>query len=152
MGSTQGFIKNMESASEATGKFASIQDSLNNMTGNLTTSYESLNQDMGSVVAGTKDYAEKVDFITKNLSSINSVYEIQLKNIQDQKDAIVKHTENARLVADSLNDLIADNQQIKLSTKSAVEEVNKYKEASAQLAKQIAELNQVYGNMLNSLN
>lgn len=152
MGATQGFIKNMESASNATAKFASAQDTLNNMTGSLTTSYESLNNDMKSVVTGTKDYAEKVDFITKNLSSINSVYEIQLKNIQEQKEAITKHTENTRLMANSLNELIADNQQIKASTKSAVEEVNKYKEASAQLAKQITELNQVYGNMLNSLN
>ena len=152
MGSTQSFIKNMESASNATAQFASVQDSLNNMTGNLTNSYESLNKDMGQVVTGTKDYAEKVDYITKNLSSINSVYELQLKNIQEQKEAITKQTEHTRLMVESLNDIVADNQQIRTTTKAAIEEVNKYKEASAQLAKQIAELNQVYGNMLNSLN
>jgi len=158
IGATDEFAKNINSATEATAKYATVQTALNNATGKLFASYDSLNSDMNLVVDGTKQYAGKVEDINKNLSSLNSVYEIQLKNIQSQNEAISKQTatisnqaESTRLVAESLNEITAENQKITQLTKMAAEEANKYKDASAQLASQISELNKVYGNMLNAL-
>lgn len=152
MGSTKDFAKNIESASDAAVKFATVQDSLNNATGNLFTSYESLNTDMNSVVAGTKEYAGKVLDINKNLSSLNSVYEIQLKNIQTQTEAVDIQVQSTKLITDVQNEILAENKKIQELTKLAVEDANKYKVASAELANQITDLNKVYGNMLNALN
>lgn len=151
IGNTGDFAKNIESATEATAKYVTAQTALSNATGKLFASYDSLNADMSAVVNGTKQYAGKVDDINKNLSSLNSVYEIQLKNIQSQSAAISTQTENTRIMAESLSEIVAENQKIKQSTKIAFEETNKYKDASAQLVSQISELNKVYGNMLNAL-
>ncbi|NDV46346.1 gliding motility protein GldL [Paludibacter sp. 221] len=151
VGSTKEYIKNIESASEVTAKFASTQTSLNSATTSLFASYESLNKDMDSAVNSTKQYAEATKDINKNLSSLNSIYEIQLKNIQSQSAAIEKQTEGARLVAESLNDIASENKKIKQLTQTTFDEVNQYKEASAQLTSHIKELNRIYGNMLNAL-
>jgi gliding motility-associated protein GldL len=158
VGSATEFSKNIETATEATVKFTAQQSSLNSAVEKLSASYLTLNTDMGSVVNGTEQYAGKIGDINKNLGSLNSVYEIQLKNIQSQSDAISKQSEmilnqaeHTRLAGESLNEIIAENQKIKQSTRIVAEEANKYKEASAQLTSQISELNKVYGNMLNAL-
>lgn len=152
MDSTKDFAKNIKSASTVAAEFTSAQTSLNKATGSLFNSYESLNSNMNTVVSDTAQYASKVGEINKNLSSINSIYELQLKSIKDQSDAIVQQTQHTNKANESLSELIADNQKIVSATKSAVEHANKMKDNSAQLAGQIAELNKVYGNMLNALN
>lgn len=159
IGSAVEFSKNIETATEAAARFASTQGSLNNAMEKLHVSYTALNTDMGSVMNGTEQYAGKIGDINKNLSSLNSVYEIQLKNIQNQSEAIstqsqmiLSQTEHTRLVGASLSEIIAENEKIKQSTKTVAEETNRYREASVLLASQVADLNKVYGNMLNALN
>jgi hypothetical protein len=92
-----------------------------------------------------------VEEINKNLSSINSIYEIQLKNIQAQSEGITQHTERVRAVNDELGVVLADVQKMKTATSVAVDESESFKSGTAKLAKQVADLNQVYGNMLNAL-
>jgi len=159
IGSAVEFSKNIESATEAAARFTSTQGSLNSVVEKLHASYSTLNTDMSSVMNGTEQYAGKIGDINKNLSSLNSVYEIQLKNIQNQSEAIstqsqmiLSQTEHTRLVGASLSEIIAENEKIKQSTKTVAEETNRYKEASALLASQVSDLNKVYGNMLNALN
>ena len=151
MGSAKKFTEHMETATEVAAKYAEVQQSLNNVTGNLLTSYEALNGDMNTVVDHTKQYADKVDGINKSLASLNAVYEIQLKNLQAQSEAIAAQAENARLLADSTNSVAAENKKVQQLTVEAGEEVKKYKESAARLTAQVAELNKVYGNMLNAL-
>ena len=151
MGSAKKFTEHMETATEVAAKYAEVQQSLNNVTGNLLTSYEALNGDMNTVVDRTKQYADKVDGINKSLASLNAVYEIQLKNLQVQSEAIAAQAENARLLADSTNSVAAENKKVQQLTVEAGEEVKKYKESAARLTAQVTELNKVYGNMLNAL-
>ena len=112
-----------------------------------------------NIELATEQYAGRIGDVNKNLSSLNSMYEIQLRNMQTQSDAISKQsemilsqTEHTRLVGESLSEIVAENQKIKQSTISVVEETNKYKEATSQLTSQVSDLNKVYGNMLNALN
>lgn len=151
MSTTKDFVKNIESASSVAAEFTTVQSSLNKATGALFSSYESLSTDMNSVVSNTSQYAEKVGEINKNLASINSIYELQLKNIKDQADVVSQQAQHTSKANETLSELIVDNQKIMQATKAAVEEANKFKDNSTQLANQIAELNKVYGNMLNAL-
>ncbi len=151
MGSAQKFTKNMEAATEVAAQYAEVQVSLNKVTGNLLASYETLTGDMDNVVGQTKQYADKVEGINKNLSSLNAVYEIQLKELQQQSDAIAAQAENARQLAESTGNVVAENKKVQHLTTQAGEQIEKYKEATAQMTAQVAELNKVYGNMLNAL-
>jgi gliding motility-associated protein GldL len=152
VGSTQLFVKNIDEATEVTGKFINNQATLNGATGLLTTSYQGISQGMETVEKNTKLYAVKVEDINKNLSSINSIYEIQLKNIQAQSEGITQQTERVREVNDELGVIVGDVQKMKVATMVATEETENFKASTIKLAKQVADLNQVYGNMLNALN
>ncbi|MEI8084940.1 MAG: gliding motility protein GldL [Paludibacter sp.] len=152
VGSTDKFVKNIDAASLATGKFVQNQETLNEASGLLTTSYQGINDKIELVEKSTKQYAIKVEDINKNLSSINSIYEIQLKNIQAQSEGLTQQTEQVRLVSKELYQILGDTEKMKASTLLAAEAADIYKTNSLKLAKQVADLNHVYGNMLNALN
>jgi len=151
VGATDLFVKNIDGAVQSTQKFIKNQDSLNAATGLLSNSYQGISDGMEAVEKNTKLYAGKVDNINKNLSSINSIYEIQLKNIQAQTEGITQQTERLRTVNEELNAIVGDVQKMKTATTLAVVETENYKDGTTKLAKQIADLNHVYGNMLNAL-
>ena len=151
IGATDIFVKNIDGAVQSTQKFIKNQDSLNEATGLLSNSYQGISDGMENVEKNTKLYAGKVENINKNLSSINSIYEIQLKNIQAQSEGLTQQTERLRTVNEELNSIVGEVQKMKSATTIAAVETENYKAGTSKLAKQIAELNQVYGNMLNAL-
>jgi len=151
VGPTAKFVQNIESAASATGKFTNTQESLNVSAGLLSTSYLGINGEMDIVGKNTKQYAVKMEDINKNLSSINSIYEIQLKNIQAQSEGLTLQTERVRIVNDQFDAIVGDVQKMTLATKVAAEETENFKKGTLKLTKQVADLNQVYGNMLNAL-
>lgn len=151
VGATDQFVKNIDGASEMTAKLTKNQESLNSATGLLTTSYKGIADGMEAVEKNTKLYAGKVEDINKNLSSINSIYEIQLKNIHAQTEGLTQQTERVRKVNDELGIIVSDVQKMKSATTVAADETENLKASTTKLAKQIADLNQVYGNMLNAL-
>lgn len=152
VGSTSKFAKTIDEATQATEKFKSGQETLNSATGLLSNSYQGIADGMDTVEKNTKVYASKVDDINKKLASINSIYEIQLKNIQAQSEGIAVQTESVKAVSNELNIVLTDAQKMKASTSAAAEAAESYKTNTVKLAKQISDLNQVYGNMLNALN
>jgi gliding motility-associated protein GldL len=152
LGATDQLVKNIDGASQVTGQFIKSQENLNVAAGSLTNSYQGITSGMESVEKNTKQYAGKVEEINKHLSSINSIYEIQLKNIQAQSEGLTLQTQRVRTVTDEFDLIAADVQKIKVATAVAAEGTESYKTGTVKLAKQVADLNHVYGNMLNALN
>jgi len=152
LGATDQLVKNIDGASQVTGQFIKSQENLNVAAGSLTNSYQGITSGMESVEKNTKQYAGKVEEINKHLSSINSIYEIQLKNIQAQSEGLTQQTQRVRTVTDELDLIANDVQKMKVATAVAAEGTESYKTGTVKLAKQVADLNHVYGNMLNALN
>jgi len=149
--STEKLSSNLENASNVATKYINTQEQLNNSVTNLQSSYQSINSGMETVDKHTKSYALKIDEINKSLASINSVYEIQLKNIQAQSEGISKHNDAIKGVGADLNSISSSMEKVKLLTQNAAEQADNFKSGTEKLAKQVADLNQVYGNMLNAL-
>ena len=82
--------------------------------------------------------------MSANVGALNSIYKLQLNTIQAQVDAI--KAQNASLSAVSAN-----VEAIHAAALEAQKNHEAYNAASAKLAKQVADLNQIYGNMLNAL-
>ena len=144
---SEGFVKNLEAASQVTGKFTSSQELLSNAAAKLVASYQSIGSETDNVVKNSQAFGSKVEEISKNLSGINSIYEIQLKNIQTQSETISKQNEKLKGANSYFESLAGDLQKLNSATSSALSETEKYKAATEKLSKQVADLNQVYGNM-----
>ncbi len=132
-------------ASAALGNsFAAASDKLNHNAEGLDTAYDAVRTEMQKVVEGTKGYQQSVEQVSANVGALNSIYELQLNTIQAQVDAI--KAQNASLSAVSAN-----VEAIHAAALEAQKNHEAYNAASAKLAKQVADLNQIYGNMLNAL-
>lgn len=144
-GLTDMFAQNITSASQAAAQFATKQQNLDAASDALLASYNGITENMATVQVNTKLYVEKADTINKNLAAINSVYEIQLKNIQNQAELVEKQTAIINTVAGDIN-------KVQQAMAVSAVDVEKYKDETAKLAKKVADLNAIYGNMLSAIN
>lgn len=128
---------NLSDASDSVGSFVSTQNAINESSSSLVDSYKSISIKISGVSQSTETFIGTMDGINKNLSSINAVYELQLQTVNAQ----VK----------SIQSVEAEWSQIKNTVSGALAASEAYKNESVKLSQQVANLNNVYGSMLNAL-
>lgn len=99
-------------------------------TSTLAQSYAQVSGDMQHVADETKAYKESVLAMGQKLASLNSVYELQLQSVNAQMEA---------------------QKGAAAAAKEAAEAQVAFAASTKQLQKQVADLNGIYGNMLNAL-
>jgi len=150
-GSTEKLIQSLDAASVSTDKFVTSQDSFINASQGFNSAFQDITTEMETVQKNTKTYAGKIDEINKNLTNLNSVYEVQLKNIQSQSELISAQTEKMNVASIELTSISDNLHGIQQISNSAAEKMNEFKSETEKLTSKIVDLNDVYGNMLNAL-
>lgn len=141
----------MDAAGAAAGKFAASSEAVSKKNDELAVAYGTVVADMQGVVEGTKAYHKSVEGLGAKLGSINSVYELQLNALQAQVEAYKAQSAQVNAASEQVKLITADIQKIQASAAEAVKSHAEYEAASKKLAQQVADLNKVYGNMLNAL-
>jgi gliding motility-associated protein GldL len=131
MVATEQFSNSMAGATESAKK---LTEKYNHSAEMLGKSVEALN--FSSL--DSKSYSEQLQKISKNLTALNAVYEIQLQSSNEQVEATNKMRTTVNTFLTSMNDSTGN--------------MAKYKEEIDQLTKRVSALNQVYGNMLTAMN
>ena len=143
-GLTDSYANNLQKASEAAAQFATKQQNLDEATNTLLSSYKGIADNMLAAEDKTKSFAEKASELSKNLGSINTSYELQLKGIQAQASAIESQT-------GKINAVTAEFEKLHTAVSASSKNMDAYKQMTDQLAKNVSDLNNVYGNMLNAI-
>jgi gliding motility-associated protein GldL len=86
---------------------------------------------------GAKVFHEQIQVLTKNLSSLNTIYELELQESNNHLK--------------TLNQFYGKMADISASMQNSVQDAQKAKEEIAALAHNLNKLNQVYGNMLTAM-
>lgn len=141
----------LDAAGQAAELFAAAGKTVSEKSAALGETYTQVTADMQKVVAGTKAYEAQVNTISTQLQSLNSVYELQLKALQAQVDAYKVQSEKIAGVSAQVDNLSAGVKSMVESANGALESHKAYAAGAKQLAGQVADLNKVYGNMLNAL-
>lgn len=141
----------MEAAGAAAGKLAVSSDAVSKKNDELVNTYAAIATEMKGVVEGTKEYKKGVDAVGAKLNSLNSVYELQLNTLQAQIDAYKAQTIQVNAVSENVKAIAAEAQKAQAAAAEAAKSQAEYEAAAKKLAQQVAELNKVYGNMLNAL-
>jgi gliding motility-associated protein GldL len=129
--SNKEFSKSLESLTTSTNKFV---ERYNQSAELLSKTTESLN---ASATEGT-NYNKQLQKISSNLAALNALYELHLQGGNQQLQATNKVNETMGKLMDNMT--------------RSVESANKFKDEVDALAKNIATLNKVYGNMLSAMN
>jgi hypothetical protein len=85
------------------------------------------------------------------LQKLNAVYELQLNSLQAQVEAYKLQTEKVVGATAQVEALNSNTQAIAAASAEALKSHEAYAAGTKQLANQVADLNKVYGNMLNAL-
>jgi gliding motility-associated protein GldL len=85
----------------------------------------------------TSKYHEQVQMVTKNLSQLNAIYELELQDTNNHLKAMNRFYGSLNSAMDNLNESVSDTQ--------------KYREEIGQLSSNLSALNRVYGNMLSAM-
>jgi gliding motility-associated protein GldL len=131
------YVNNLSKASDAAKAFATSQKSLKDSSDSLVASYTDIASSINSASQGSKNFANQIDDINKNISTINSVFELQAKSAAEQNEA--------------MKSLAAVVTKMEKSLSGSAKEAEEYKSQVATLAEQMKRLNAVYGNMLNAM-
>ena len=127
-------------------------------TATLAQTYAQVTGDMQTIAADTQAYKAGVEQVGQKIASLNSVYELQLQavnaNVEAQKLAVAS-TEDVvagqKRVLASVEEVIAAQKQAIASANEAVAAQTAFAASAKQLQQQVADLNGIYGNMLNAL-
>lgn len=134
-------LSNLTDATVVTDDYIqSVKGATSNM-GKLSESYIKASSslvDLSDSNIDGKAYGEQLQQVSKNLSALNAVYELQLQGSTEQLKQTTKMFDNMTTLITNLND--------------SVDNTAKYKEEIGKLAHNLTALNTVYGNMLNAMN
>lgn len=92
---------------------------------------------MGKSAESTKAFHDQLQQMTKNLGSLNAIYELELQDTNNHLKAMNKFYNNLAVASDAMAGTIEDSK--KTQTQVSL------------LAKNLADLNAVYGNMLSAM-
>ncbi len=132
-------------------ELAKTAQSLGTRYEELSNSYKAVLAEMDVVIRETKACGKGVETVNSQIASLNSVYELQLKDLNAQVSAFRAQTEKVNGVSATIDQMALDAKQMQTAAAEALAAGKQYQTAQQKLAQQIADLNKVYGNMLNAL-
>ena len=128
--STDKFVATLDGAAEAVANLKQATEAVNT----LTTIYQETAQ---ALTSGDASYADEMKKLAGSLASVNAMYEMQLQTSTSQLEATKEVEERIHNMMSNFAD--------------SAEGVLKYKEQVDALSRKVAELNNVYGNMLAAM-
>ena len=148
---TTNLSEKLDAASQAAGQFVEAGKTISEKSESLGAVYAQVADDMKKVASGTKEYESKVASVAKQLNSLNAVYELQVNAIQAQVDAYKTQMEKVSGATQQLDTLTSAVKKMTDVAGESLKSQEAYEAAAKKLAAQVADLNKVYGNMLNAL-
>ncbi|MEM0996968.1 MAG: gliding motility protein GldL [Bacteroidota bacterium] len=122
-----------ESVRSATGKMGELNDGYEN----TVSAMNSLSSSVGGAAEQAHAYHEEVQKVTKNLASLNAVYEMELNDAQQHIATINKFYES---LGGAMTNMV-----------EASKDAESYRNEVANLTKNLRDLNGIYGGMLAAM-
>jgi len=140
LGSTVSGISEVGDVVKSTSDFSTKTKEATTAIGNMATAFSASATTMASfnnASESAKGFHEQVQVLTKNLGSLNTIYELELKESNNHLKA--------------LNGFYGKMAEASQAMMSSVDDANKAKDQIGALATNLSKLNSVYGNMLSAM-
>jgi gliding motility-associated protein GldL len=133
-------LKDISDATLATGEYATNIRQASTSIGRFNDASEKTADAMthlSEASGSSKEYFEQIKSASGNLSSLNSLYEMELNESTKHREAMGKYNETLSSLVENLSE--SSNMSVQL------------KDEFAKLNSNLASLNNIYGNMLNAM-
>ncbi|MDB5201604.1 MAG: Gliding motility protein GldL [Ferruginibacter sp.] len=140
LGTTVSGISDVSDVVKSTSDFSTKTKEATSAMTNMSTAFANSATTMSSfnnASESAKGFHEQVQVLTKNLGSLNTIYELELKESNNHLKA--------------LNGFYGKMAEASQAMMNSVDDANKAKQEISALATNLSKLNSVYGNMLSAM-
>lgn len=133
-------MQDMTDASTATNEFSDKARQAASALADMRVAYTNATEAaklLGNATEETRNYHEQVQLVSKNLAQLNAIYELELQDTNSHLKTMNKFYGSLTSAMDNLYESIDDTK--------------KYKSEISGLAKNLSQLNSIYGNMLSAM-
>lgn len=134
---TQSYMTQMASIADEMRRLRETTEALNKVSVVLLDSYRAITENSANITASSTGYVEQMQALNRNVSGLNTIYEIQLKSVSSQLDAI-----------DRVNHGIKEISRMYEDTSSKSEA---YCAETEKMADNMRRLNSIYEKMLHAM-
>ena len=128
----------VKGATDALGKLSESYQAATRTVNETGSTYKTIADGLAVMQEGGRSYQQQLEMLNKNLSALNTAYELQKKGADN-------HLKESESLYSGLQNLMKDLTESSGDTK-------KYREQVAKLNDNLSALNNVYGNMLAAMN
>jgi gliding motility-associated protein GldL len=140
LGTTVDKMRDISDVVAATGDYTQKTREAASAIGNVATAYTTAAaavSSFNSASESTKDFHVQMQGMTKNLASLNAIYELELQDTNNHLKA--------------MNSFYSNLQNASTAMSGSIEDAKKTQEQISLLAKNLSNLNAIYGNMLSAM-
>lgn len=112
-------------------------EALNRLSSVLLQSYSAITENSENITASSTGYVEQMEALNRNVSGLNTIYEIQLRSVSSQLDSIDKVNHGIKEICNMYETTVAKSQA--------------FSEQSEKMAENMRKLNEVYEKMLTAM-
>jgi hypothetical protein len=134
---TQQYLDQLTSMSEDMKRFSTVTNNLTDVSDILLGSYKSITDNSDGINQSSRGYVQQMEALNRNIQGLNTIYEIQLKSISSQIDAIERINSGLMRIKDLYEGSIVDSSVFRSETEK--------------MAQQLHALNGVYNRLLNAM-
>lgn len=134
---TQQYFNQLSNIAQQMEQFREVTHSLTTVSNTLLDSYKSITDNSDGVSGHAKGYVSQMESLNRNLSGLNTIYEIQLKSVSSQLDTI-----------DRVN---AGLSNMKEMYEHSMTDSFRYRQETEKMTQYMTQLNSVYERMLNAM-
>ena len=134
---TEAYLDTMAALATEMQHLRASTPALNNVSDTLLESYRAITENSENITRSSQGYVEQMQALNRNITGLNTIYEIQLKSISSQLDAIDRVNQGIKDIRDMYE---------RSASKSA-----SYCEETEKMALYMQQLNKVYERMLTAM-
>lgn len=134
---TGNYVERMNAIAEQMSRLQESTEALNQASETLLKAYRAITENSDTVGASSSGYVEQMQALNRNIQGLNTIYEIQLKSVSSQLDAI-----------DRVNRGIKD---IRDMYERSASQSTRYAEETEKMALHMQQLNHLYERMIQAM-
>lgn len=134
---TQKYLEQLSTMSQQMERFSQVTNSLTNVSDVLLNSYKSITDNSDGINQNSRGYVQQMELLNRNVSGLNTIYEIQLKSISSQIESIEHINGGLSRIREMYDGSVIDSSVFRNETEK--------------MTRQLSELNQVYSRLLQAM-
>lgn len=134
---TQKYLEQLSTMSDNMERFSQVTHSLSDVSDTLLHSYKTITDNSDGINQNSRGYVQQMEMLNRNISGLNTIYEIQLKSISSQIESIEHINGGLNRIREMYDGSVVDSSVFRNETEK--------------MTRQLSELNQVYSRLLQAM-